>query len=63
MQGKLKLHWKGREAAADLYKKLKNKALSTKGGKGRPTDAKHEWDKHKTGIVDKMEQEFKDFKI
>ena len=57
------MHWKGRESAADLYKKLKNKALATKGGKGRPTDAAHEWDKHKTGIVDKMEQEFKDFKI
>jgi len=63
LDGKLKLEWSGSQPAEKLYTHLKGQALGVKGVKGSARAATEEWDHRKSGIVDKMEQEFKNFKI
>jgi len=63
LDGKLKLEWSGSQPAEKLYAHLKGQALGVKGVKGSARAATEEWDHRKSGIVDKMEQEFKNFKI
>ena len=47
---------------ANVYQ-LKGQALGASGVKGTARAATEEWDHHKPGIIDKMENELKTFRI
>jgi hypothetical protein len=63
LPGKIKLEWQGRQPAGQLYGRLKQQALASKGHGGSPRAATEEWDSHKNSLVDKMVDDFKHFKI
>lgn len=63
LSGKIKLEWKGKDPASDLYGRLKQQALSSKAAGGSMREATEEWDHRKNSLVDKMVDDFKHFKI
>lgn len=63
LPGKIKLEWEGRQPAGQLYGRLKQQALASKGKSGSPRAATEEWDHRKNDLVDKMIESFKHFKI